>query len=78
MKATDLEDRLASLGPGETLVFSVAEIEQAFQFCPTREERYAAATRLAALYGCSLLLRGPDARRILVTRHRDPRSANFQ
>ena len=49
MKATDLQDRLARLVPGETLLLPKTEVEQAFNSYPTSEERHAAAARLATL-----------------------------
>jgi chromosome segregation ATPase len=72
MKATDLQERLAQLAPGDTLLISVAEIEQAFaSYHSTREERYAAAARLAAWYRCRLTFCGLGGSQILVTRHND-------
>jgi len=78
MNATDLQNQLAQLRPGEALQLSMAEIEQAFHFCPTLEERHAAATQLAALYRCRLLFREPDLSQILITRSEDPESLNFR
>jgi hypothetical protein len=72
MKATDLQDRLAQLVPGDTLLISAAEIEQAFaSYHSTLEERYAAAARLAAWYRCRLTFYGAGESQILFTRHND-------
>jgi hypothetical protein len=72
MKATELQNRLAHLTSGETLLLSAAECERAFHFYPTPEERRAAATDLARLYGCSLTVYGPWENQILFTRQSDP------
>lgn len=72
MNATDLQDRLVQLRLVETLLLSLAEIEEALHFCPTPEERHAAATQLAALYRCRLLFREPDLSQVLITRSEDP------
>jgi hypothetical protein len=69
MEATDLQNRLARLAPGETLLVPAAEIEQASHFYPTPEERRAAAVRLARWYRCSLTLCGPGESRILFIRN---------
>ena len=70
MKATDLQDRLARLVPGETLLLPANEIEQAFaSYYPTLEERRAAVARLAALYHCRLTVCGPGESQILFTRN---------
>jgi hypothetical protein len=53
MKATDLQNRLARLALGETLLLPMAEIEKAFHFYPTPKERRAAAVKLAEWYRCS-------------------------
>lgn len=51
MKADDLQDLLARLLSGETLLLPAADVEQAFASdYPTPEERRAAVARLAALY----------------------------
>jgi hypothetical protein len=73
MKATDLQNRLAQLAPGETLLLPAVEVEQAFASSySTREERRAAAARLAALYHCRLTLCGPGESQILFTRNNHP------
>ncbi len=73
MKATDLQNRLAYLPPGETLLLPAAEVEQAFaSYYSTLEERRAAAARLAALYHCRLTLCGPGESQILFTRNNHP------
>jgi hypothetical protein len=77
MKATDLQIRLARLAPGETLLLPVAEIEQAFHFYTTSEERRIAAVRLAELYQCSLIVCGPGESQILFTRHENLPPMNF-
>jgi hypothetical protein len=71
MKATELQDRLAQLVPGETLLLPAAEIEQAFNSYPIPEERRAAAAILAAWYQCRLTFCGPGESQVLVTRHND-------
>jgi hypothetical protein len=78
MKATDLQNRLAHLVPGETLLLPAVEIEQAFDFFPTPEERRAAAITLAELYRCSLTFCGRGESQILVTRHDNIWPANFR
>jgi hypothetical protein len=77
MEATDLQNRLARLGPGETLLVPATEIERTFHFYPTSEERRAAAVRLAKWYRCSLTVCGPGGSQILLTRHNKPSNANF-
>ena len=67
MEATDLQNRLAHLAPGETLLLPATEIEQAFFYKRIPEERRAAATRLAELYRCSLAVCGPGETQILFT-----------
>ena len=70
MKVNDLQDRLARLRSGETLLLRAAEVEQAFaSHYPTLEERRAAVARLAALYHCRLTLCGAGASQILFTRN---------
>jgi hypothetical protein len=76
MKAKDLQHRLASLAPGETLLLPAAEIEQAFHFYPTAEERRLAAVRLAELYRCSLTVCGPGESQILFIRNGNTKPAN--
>jgi hypothetical protein len=76
MKATDLQNRLAHLAPGETLLLPATEIEQAFPYYLTSEERRAAATRLAAWYRCSLTVCGPGKSHILFTRNGNTKPAN--
>jgi hypothetical protein len=71
MKATDLQDRLARLVPGETLLLPRTVVEQAFNSYPTSEERHAAAARLAAWYRCRLTFCGPGRSQIRFTRHHD-------
>jgi hypothetical protein len=69
MKPDDLQDRLARLRSGETLLLPAAEVEQAFASYLTLEERRAAIARLAALYHCRLTFCGPGERQILFTRN---------
>jgi hypothetical protein len=71
MNATDLQDRLASLAPGEALLLPAIEVEHAFNSYPTSEERHAAAARLAAWYRCCLTICGLDESQILFTRYND-------
>ena len=77
MNATELQNRLASLAPGETVMLPVAEIEWAFHSYPTPEERHAAAAGLAAWYGCSVAFCGPNESQILFTRVADSGTTNF-
>jgi hypothetical protein len=72
MKPDDLQDRLARLRSGETLLLPAAEVEQAFASYPTLEERRAAVARLAALYHCRLTFCGPGESQILFTRDNHP------
>jgi hypothetical protein len=69
MEATDLQNRLARLAPGETLLLPVSEVEQAFHFYPTPKERRTAVVKLAALYQCRLTVFGTGESQILFTRH---------
>jgi|GEM_PF-4410252 len=69
MTAAELQDRLAHLAPGETLLLSATEVEHAFPYERTPEGRRAAASALAAWYRCSLAVCGPGGSRILFTRH---------
>jgi hypothetical protein len=70
MKVNDLQDRLARLRSGETLLLPAAEVEQAFASdYPTLEERRAAIARLAALYHCRLTFCGHGESQILFTRN---------
>jgi hypothetical protein len=69
MKATDLQDRLAHLPPGETLLLPAPEVDEAFFAFPTPEERRDAAVALAVLYRCTLTVCGPDESQILFTRY---------
>jgi hypothetical protein len=64
MKAADLQQRLAELAPGETLLLSAAEVEQAFAYERTHEGWRASATALANLYQCSLMICGPDGSQV--------------
>jgi hypothetical protein len=76
MEATDLQNRLAHLAPGETLLLPATEIEQAFAYERTPEERRAAAARLAAWYRCSLTVCGPGESQILFIRNGNTKPAN--
>jgi hypothetical protein len=78
MKATDLQNRLAHLAPGETLLLPATEIEQAFPYDLISEERRAAAARLAAWYRCSLTVCGPGESQILFTRDGELEAVNFR
>jgi hypothetical protein len=78
VKPADLQNRLAHLAPGETLLLAAAEIEQAFPYCSTLKECCAAAARLAAWYRCSLAVCGPGESQILFTRYNDPSTENFR
>jgi hypothetical protein len=70
MKVNDLQDRLARLRSGETLLLPAVEVEQAFASdYPTLEERRAAVARLAALYHCRLTVCGPGESQFLFTRN---------
>jgi hypothetical protein len=69
MTAMELQDRLAALAPGETLLLAAIEVEQAFPYERTPEGRRAAAAALAAWYRCSLAVCGPGGSQILFTRH---------
>jgi hypothetical protein len=71
MKATDLQNRLAHLAPGETLLLPATEVEEAFQAFPTPVERRDAAVGLAVLYRCTLTVCGVDESQILFTRDKD-------
>jgi hypothetical protein len=64
MKAADLQHRLAQLAPGETLLLSVADIEEAFSYEQTTDECRVAATALAELYRCSFVVCGPDGSQV--------------
>jgi hypothetical protein len=77
MEATDLQIRLARLAPGETLLLPAAEIDQAFHFYTTSEERRNAAVRLGWLYQCSLTVCGPGESQFLFTRHEHRSPTNF-
>jgi hypothetical protein len=78
MEATDLQNRLAHLAPGETLLLPATQIEQAFSYYLTSKERRAAATRLAAWYRCSLAVCGPGESQILFTRDDELEATNFR
>jgi hypothetical protein len=78
MEATDLQNRLAHLAPGGTLLLPATEIEQAFPYCSTPEECRAAATSLAAWYRCSLAVCGPGESQILFTRDDELEDRNSQ
>ena len=69
MKAMDLQIRIANLVPRETLLLLMAEVEEAFHYYVTLEERRNAAATLAELYQCSFTVCGPGESQILVTRH---------
>jgi hypothetical protein len=69
MKATDLQNRLAHLAPGETLLLPATEVEAAFHAFPTSEERRDAAVGLAVLYRCTLTVCGPGESQVLFTRY---------
>ena len=70
MNADDLQDRLARLRSGETLLLPTAQVEQAFaSYDPSFEERRTAVARLAALYHCRLKVCGPGESQILFTRN---------
>jgi hypothetical protein len=77
MEATDLQNRLARLAPGETLLVPAAEIEQAFHFYPTPDEPRAAAVSLARWYRCSLTVCGLGESQIIFTRHEHLAPRNF-
>jgi hypothetical protein len=68
MKATDLQNRLAHLAPGETLLLPAMEVEEAFHASATSEERRDAAVALAMLYQCALTVCGLGGSQILFTR----------
>jgi hypothetical protein len=76
MRATDLENRLAHLAPGETLLLLATAVEEAFHVLATSEERRDAAVALAVLYRCTLTVCGPSGSQILFTRHNEPSNAN--
>jgi hypothetical protein len=76
MEATELQNRLASLAPGETLLLPTAEVEQAFHSYATAEERRIAAARLAELYRCSLTVCGAGESQILFIRNGKTTPAN--
>jgi hypothetical protein len=78
MEATDLQNRLAHLAPGETLLLPATEIEPAFPYDLSSEERRAAAARLAAWYRCSLTVCGPGESQILFTRDGELEAVNFR
>jgi hypothetical protein len=69
MKPDDLQDRLARLRSGETLLLPATEVEQAFASYSTLEERRAAIARLAALYHCRLTFSEPGGSQILFIRN---------
>jgi hypothetical protein len=69
MEATDLQNRLARSVSGETLLLSIAAVEEAFSYERTSEERRTAAARLASWYRCCLTVRGLGESQILFTRH---------
>jgi hypothetical protein len=64
IKAADLQHRLAQLAPGDTLVLSAAEIEEAFFYERTPEGCRAAATALAELYQCRFVVCEPDGSQV--------------
>jgi hypothetical protein len=68
MNATDLQAKLATLALGETLLLSTIEVERAFLYERTSENRRAVATALAALYRCRLAFCGPSDSQALFTR----------
>jgi hypothetical protein len=76
VKATDLQNRLAHLAPGETLLLPAAEVDEAFHAYVTLGERRDAAAALAVLYQCTLTVCGPGESQILFTRHNEPSNAN--
>jgi hypothetical protein len=71
MKAADLQQRLAELAPGESLLLSAVEIKQAFAYDRTPEGWRAYATALAKLYQCSLTVCGPDESLVSFVRYSD-------
>jgi hypothetical protein len=71
MKASDLQNKLAHLAPGETLLLPAVEIERAFPFYPNREVWLAAVANLAGWYRCSFTFCGPNESLILFTRGDD-------
>jgi hypothetical protein len=77
MKATDLQNRLAHLAPGETLLLPATEVEEAFHAFATSGERRDAAVALAVLYRCTLTVCGPGESQILFTRQNEPSNANY-
>ena len=77
MTAAELQDRLADLAPGETLLLPTIEVEQAFPDERTPEERRAAAIMLAAWYRCSLAFCGPGENQIRFTRLNGLEAAYF-
>jgi hypothetical protein len=52
MEATELQNRLASLAPGETLLLPAAEVEHAFHTYATAEERRIAAAKISRPVSC--------------------------
>jgi hypothetical protein len=76
MTALELQAKLADLAPGETLLLSAIQVEQAFPYERTPEERCAAAARLAAWYRCSLTVCGPGESHILFVRKGNTMPAN--
>jgi hypothetical protein len=76
MRATELQNRLAHLAPGETLLLPAAEVDEAFHAFPSSEERRDAAVALAVLYRCTLTVCGPGWSQILFIRHNEPSNAN--
>jgi hypothetical protein len=78
MTAAELQDRLAALAPGETLLLSATEVAQAFPYERTFEGRRAAASALAAWYRCSLAVCGPGGSQILFTRYNGFEAASYR
>ena len=76
--AAELQEKLADLAPGETLLLSTIEVEQAFPYERNSQERRAAAIVLAAWYRCSLALCGPGDNQVRFTRHDSLEAANFR
>lgn len=78
MKATDLQNRLAYLAPGETLLVLAVEIEQAFPSYTSPEARREAVVDFAWIYRCDVTFCGPSEDKALFIRNDDMRHTNFR
>lgn len=78
MTATELQDRLARLVPGERLLLPATVVEQAFRFHATDQARREAVATLAWWYGCRVTFCGTEHSQFLFTRQNYLRIADFR